>query len=191
MCPLTLTAALSFSLAGTLAANLGRVPELSLVDPAGRAWPIRDPEAKAVVLVFLSTDCPVSNRYAPELARLSREWGRGVTVYGVHADPDVTPTQAARHATEYALPFPVLLDPTQRLARAAGVTQVPTAVVLSRDGTIRYRGRIDDRHTGVGKARAEPTRRDLAEAVAEVLAGKPVAVPRTAVVGCNMPPAGP
>lgn len=164
------------------------VPDLTLTDMTGKPRSLRPAEAKAVVLLFLSVDCPVSNRYAPELVRLAGEYTKGgVVFYGVHCDPDLTAEQARRHATEYKLPFPILLDPTQELARAARVTRVPTAVLLSPTGVVLYHGRIDDRNIGTGKARAEPTRRDLAEAVAETLAGKRPSVPRTPVVGCELP----
>jgi hypothetical protein len=48
---------------------------------------------------------------------------------------------------------------------------------------VRYRGRIDDQY-GVGTQRPRPTRRDLAEALEELLAGKPVSRPVTPTVGC-------
>lgn len=164
------------------------VPDLTLNDITGKPRSVRPSEAKAVALLFLSVDCPVSNRYAPELARLAREYTeKGVVFYGVHCDPDLTAEQARRHATEYKLPFPVLLDPTHKLARAAWVTRVPTAVLLSPAGVVLYHGRIDDRNIGTGKARAEPTRGDLAEAVAETLAGRHPSVLRTPVVGCELP----
>ncbi|MBN9518220.1 redoxin domain-containing protein [bacterium] len=168
------------------------VPAMTRPDPAGKAWAVRPDGAKAVVLFVLSVECPVSNRYAPEMARLAAEFGgKGAVFYGVYPDPDVTPDRAGRHAAEYKLPFSVLLDPDQRLTRAAGATRVPTAVVLGPDGTVRYLGRVDDRHVGVGRAKAEPARRDLAEALAAVLAGKAPAVARTPVVGCELPPPAP
>lgn len=164
------------------------IPDLTLTDMTGKSRSVRPSEAKAVALLFLSVDCPVSNRYAPDLARMAREYTKdGVVFYGVHCDPDLTAEQARHHAAEYKLPFLILLDPTHELARAARVIRVPTAVLLSPAGAVLYHGRVDDRNIGTGKARAEPTRRDLAEAVAETLAGKRPAVPRTQVVGCELP----
>jgi hypothetical protein len=54
-------------------------------------------------------------------------------------------------------------------------------------GGLAYRGRIDDLYPELGKKRAAPTKRDLREALAAVLAGKPVPVPRTEAVGCSIP----
>jgi peroxiredoxin len=144
---------------------------------------------KAVVLCYLGTECPVSNSYAPELARLAGAFAaRGVRFYGVHPDPEVTAEEAARHAEEYRLPFPILLDPGQVVARQAGVRVVPEVVVLAPDGRVLYRGRVDDRYSREGKRRQEPRTRDLADALTAVLEGKPVPVPRTDAFGCPLPP---
>src|SRR5262249_3761360 len=58
-----------------------------------------------------------------------------------------------------------------------------TAYLLDDQRVIRYQGRIDDQY-GVGFQRKEPTRRDLAIALDEVLAGKEVTTKKTAVEGC-------
>jgi peroxiredoxin len=151
---------------------------------AAREWK----ECKAVVLIFLGTECPVSNGYAPEYRRLAGHYAsKGVRFYGIHPDPDVTAKIAAKHAAEFGLPFPVLLDPAQRVARQAGITVVPSAVVLAPSGRILYRGRIDDRYALDGKRRDEPKRRDLEEAVRAALAGKPPPVAETPAFGCPLP----
>jgi len=48
---------------------------------------------------------------------------------------------------------------------------------------IRYHGRIDDQY-GNGFRRDQPSRRDLEQALDELLAGKPISTPRTEVSGC-------
>jgi peroxiredoxin len=167
----------------------GRVSDFDRIDTAGTRHTSAEWRGRsAVVLVFLGTDCPVSNGYAPELRRLAGVATRqGAAFYGVHSDPDVTAAQAAAHAREYGLDFPVLLDADQRLARQAGVTHMPHAVVLTPDGVIRYRGRIDDRYTAAGKRRDEPRVRDLEEALRAVAGGRPVAVAETKPFGCPLP----
>src|SRR5579883_1574004 len=120
----------AFALA-TLPDVAPRVGDFALNDAHGarhtaKEWAGR----RAVVLLFLGTECPVSNGFAPEMTRLAKAYGpQGVAVWGVHPDPDVTPEAAARHAKEYALDFPILLDPRQTLARRAGVRVTPEAVV--------------------------------------------------------------
>jgi hypothetical protein len=151
--------------------------------------PFADPATKAVVLVFVVPDCPVANGYAPEVRRIATEYGpRGVRLFLVHVDPDVTADAAARHAREYGYTCPVVLDAGHELVRRAGATRVPEAAVFTPDGTRKYRGRIDDLYLRPGKKRPEPTTRDLRDALAAVLAGKPVPRPETDAVGCDIPP---
>lgn len=171
------------------AADLGRVTKLDLADPAGKSYSLAEcREAKAVVLIFLGTECPVSNGYAPELARLAKRYGEaGVRFFGIHADPEVTADIARTHANEYGLPFSILLDPKQKLAGEARATTMPEAVVLKADGQILYRGRIDNRYTAEGKRRDQVTVHNLAAALDAVLAGKAVAHAETKAFGCPLP----
>ncbi len=158
-------------------------------DASGRDQRPFDVErGRAAVLVFIAVDCPVSNGYAPELSRLAGEYAaRGVAFYFVHSDPDATAEVADRHAKEYGFTAPVLTDPAGTLARRVGATRTPEAAVVDPDGAVRYLGRIDDRYADVHKPRPEPRRRDLREAIEDVLAGRAVRVPRTEVVGCDIP----
>jgi peroxiredoxin len=145
-------------------------------------------DKKAVVLVFLGIECPVSNGYSPEYRRLAEGYaGRGVLFYGIHPDPEVTAEIAAKHAAEFRLPFAVLLDPTQGVATQAGIKVVPEAALLSPQGRVLYRGRIDDLYTADGKRREQPKTHDLEEALKAVLAGKAPPVARTQAFGCPLP----
>jgi hypothetical protein len=158
-------------------------------DPAGlTAQPWFDPEAPATVLVFTRDDCPISNRYAPELARLHDELSpRGVRFLRVYPDPDATPETMTAHGERFSYPFDAVADPDHRLVAAVGATITPEAAVLDAAGELVYRGRIDDRWVSFGQARQEPTRRDLEDAVESLLAGDPPAGPvTTEAVGCYL-----
>jgi len=190
--------------AGAWAATRERVPrgvapesvrvvrDVSLADTRGRIHGLAEwRDRRAVVLLFLGTECPISNGLAPEMAAMASAYGpRRVAFLGIHPDPDVTAEVAGRHAAEYGLNFPILLDPAQELAAQAGVTHTPEAVVLDGDRRILYRGRIDDRFAEPGKGRAEPAVRDLRAALDAILAGKAVPVAETKPVGCPLPRAG-
>ena len=173
-------------------AKLPRVPAVTLADADGKEHtPAGGPKCQAVVLFFLDTECPVSNGYAPTMIALAgKHKPDEVRVFGVISDPGTTAAAARKHAGEYKLPFPVLLDPRQALARPAGVRVVPEAVVLAPNGDVLYRGRIDDRYSTTGKRRDEPTAHDLADALTAVLAGKPPTVCETKAFGCPLPKPG-
>jgi peroxiredoxin len=171
------------------ASGAAQIDRFSLTDIQGaKHTPAEWRGKKAVLLLFIGTECPVSNFYSPDMQQLAARYsGRGVACYGVHADPSVTAEQAAAHAKDYGLPFAILLDPEQALARMAGARVTPEAVVASPDGKVLYRGRIDDRYSLDGKRRDEPTTHELVDALEAVLAGKKPAISRTQAFGCPLP----
>jgi peroxiredoxin len=141
-----------------------------------------------VVLLFIGTECPVSNGYAPEMARLAREFGpRGFLFYGVHSGRNVTAASAATHQAEYDLPFPVLLDSDHVVARQAGARVTPEAIVVLPDGQVLYRGRIDDRYTASVSKRSQPRNRELQSALEAILADESPTVAVTQPFGCPIP----
>lgn len=141
--------------------------------------------SKAVVVLFLGTECPINNAFLPVLAGLHKEYApKGVRFLGVNSNRQDTPARVAEHARKQAVPFPVLKDPGNKVADLFGAARTPEAFLLDGSGKVLYHGRIDDQF-GIGYKRAgKPTRRDLAVALDEVLAGKPASVPRTTVEGC-------
>jgi thiol-disulfide isomerase/thioredoxin len=144
-------------------------------------------EKKAFVLVFVQGGCPLAEKYLPVLDRLDREYrDKGVQFAAVNSGPAETVTVMAAQAVEFGVSFPFLKDADCKVADALGVTRTPEVVVFDGERTLRYRGRIDDQYRPGGQ-RAEPTRRDLVEAIDAVLAGKPVTVPTTTVDGCLLP----
>ena len=143
--------------------------------------------AKATVLLFLLPDCPIANYFTPEIERVRKDYAaKGVAFFVVHCDPDVTAAQAKKHARDYGLQCPVLLDPRHVLANRAGASKAPEAAVLTPAG-VAYRGRIDDSYLDFGKRREVPTRRDLRLALDAVLAGKKPSPSTTPVIGCDLP----
>jgi thiol-disulfide isomerase/thioredoxin len=139
---------------------------------------------RALVLVFLGTDCPISNLYLPGVLELEKKYrARQVLFLAVYANEREDLDQVAMHAYDRDIPFPVLKDFGQRLADGLGVQRVPTVVVLDKDFILRYRGRVDDRY-GVAFRRPQATRDDLAQALDEVLADKKVRVAETEPDGC-------
>ncbi len=169
----------------------GNAPRLdfTLRDATGKTHTAAELSAhKATVLLFVATDCPNSNTYAPLLTRLYRDYGpRGVLFWSVYSDPADTAQKVRQHDADYSLPYPALLDPRQLLARHTGARSTPEAVILDPDGKELYRGRVDDRFVAIGKTRYAPTESDLRDALEAVLAGRPVAHPVTKVLGCAIP----
>lgn len=143
------------------------------------------PGTKATVLIFVSSTCPVSNRYAPDLRKLHDDYARqGVAFWLVYPDPADTAKDIQEHIAEFTLPGTPLPDTKHVFVKRAGATITPEAAVYNSRGQLTYRGRIDDRYSAVGIERAAATRHDLADAIAATLAGKTIKNNRTQAVGC-------
>ncbi len=150
----------------------------------GKPWSLDDCKAKAVVVVFIGTQCPINNAYMPKLVELEKEYkGKGVQIVAINANAHDTIETIRKHAKKFELTFPVLRDDKNRIADRFGAERHPTAFLLDEKRVVRYQGRIDDQF-GIGFNRPMPTRRDLAIAIDEVLAGKEVSTAKTAVEGC-------
>ncbi|MBC8002155.1 MAG: redoxin domain-containing protein [Opitutaceae bacterium] len=138
------------------------------------------------VLIFIERECPIANSYAPEINRIVRDYP-GFAFYLIQVDPDLTTADARKHATEYALQAPVIIDRRHELARLSGARVTPEAAVFSPSGSLVYLGRIDDKFAGFGKSRVEATQRDLRGALTAIASGQPVPVARTKAIGCYIP----
>jgi hypothetical protein len=158
----------------------------NVVDLDGKSFdPLAQESAKITVLIFTRTDCPISNRFAPEIGRLYETFHpRGVEFYLVYVDPHEEPRAIRRHLAEYRYRCPALRDPRHILVALCQATITPEAVVFSSDHQIAYQGRINDLYVDLGSSRPQPTTNDLADAIEATLAGQPVANPRTQPVGC-------
>jgi peroxiredoxin len=163
-----------------------RLPQFSLADTAGAMHsPAEWSGKRAVVLFFLTTDCPLCNNYVPELNRIAQAFSpRGVGFYGVQGDATVPDADVRRHVKDYAYTFPYLFDPHESLAAYTGATSTPEAAVLSPDGQLLYLGRIDNRLEDFGKQRVQVTEFDLRDTLEAILDGKPVPHARTRALGC-------
>jgi len=147
--------------------------------------PFRTTNSSATVFIFVATDCPISNRYAPEVRRIHAEFTpRRAAFWLVYPDRDTTAAAIQKHLKDYGYSIDALRDPEHSLVKLAGAKVTPEAVVFDRDGRRVYRGRIDDLYVDLGKERSGPTRRDLQEALSALLAGKPVPAATTRAIGC-------
>jgi hypothetical protein len=135
------------------------------------------------VYVFTTTDCPISNRYAPEIQRLAAKFATRVKFVLVYPVPTDTPQMIDAHRAKFGYQLPFVRDLKQQLVKQTGVTVTPEVAVM-RGGRRLYRGRIDDRYIEFGRDRPVPTTHDLEDALEAILAGRPVAQPETRAVGC-------
>lgn len=164
------------------------VSEVSLNDLDGQPRnPLELVGARANVVIFITNDCPIANSYAPEIKSIISDYSPdGAAFFLVHVDADLTVEQAKKHAVDYGYDCSILRDPHHQLVSKLEAEFTPEAFVLTSGGVL-YRGRIDDLYADLGKKRRKARTRDLRDAIESVLAGKPVANPKTTAVGCYIP----
>jgi hypothetical protein len=161
-------------------------PALSLVDATGVARrPLAAPDGAFAVVFLVSHDCPISNRYGPEIGRICAAYGsRGGSCRLVYVDPSLGDAEALTHAREHGHgDYPVFVDREHTLVRTLDAQIAPEVIVLSR-GVSAYRGRIDDQAVAWGVSRRQVRTHDLRDALDALVAGRTAPVPRTPPVGC-------
>jgi|SRR6516164_6133619 peroxiredoxin len=161
------------------------VTDFTLTDIHGRRHSLSDyKNKKAIVVVFVGTECPIANLYYPTLKEMHKGYAeKGVQLLAINSNDQDSLAEVVAHARERALPFPVLKDAEHKAADALGARRTPEAFLLDAGKVIRYHGRIDDQY-GYTYRRAAPAKTELKDAIEEILAGKPVTTPRTDVQGC-------
>jgi thiol-disulfide isomerase/thioredoxin len=176
-------------------------PDFHLKGVDGKFYSLADfPASTAPVLmvVFLSNHCPYSHAAETRLLPLAREFaGKGLAVVAINPNsPEgvaVTELGYSKYndsyeemilyAKEQGFPFPYLNDgDTQQTAKNYGCLATPHVFLFDAARKLRYVGRVDDsRFEEVKTVKSL----DARNAVVEMLAGKPVTVATTTVVGCS------
>lgn len=180
--------AVSFAAGQARASGAAESP-VRLLDLAGqRVDPFGEVEKKAIVFLFVRADCPISNRYAPEVRRLVQRFAsEGVAFKLVYVDPSETPEQIREHMREYGYHMSALRDNEHALVQLTGAKVTPEAIVFIRGESgarMVYRGRIDDQYVDFGKTRPAPTTHDLEDVLQAIVQGKTLALQTTHAVGC-------
>jgi len=161
------------------------IGEFTLQDHLGTTYSLSQwSERRAIVVVFLGTECPLAKLYGQRLTEMAAEYeSQGVQFVGINSNRQDTLAEMTHYARTHEITFPLLKDPDNTVADLFGATRTPEAFLLDEHNKIRYQGRIDDQY-GVGYARASATHNELGNAIDELLAKQRISVPQTTAVGC-------
>jgi hypothetical protein len=159
---------------------------LAMLDDTGAVCrPMELNGAKAAVFIFLETECPISNSYAPEINRIVADYsGKGINFYMVYPESGMTNEQVKQHADAFGFRCPALMDGEHLLTNLFHVSVTSQSVIVGANGKVLYNGRIDDLYLDFGKKRFAPTTHDLRDALDAIIAARPVPTPITKAVGC-------
>jgi peroxiredoxin len=142
---------------------------------------------KALLVMFICKHCPYVLHVKPALIPLGRDYAdRSVGIVSISSnDPQRYPEDAPERLAELAreLPFPLLYDETQEVAKAYRAACTPDFFLFNEQRQLVYRGQLDDSRPG----NKQPlTARDLRAAIDAVLSGKQVNPDQRASVGCSI-----
>ena len=140
---------------------------------------------QTLVAIFMRTDCPIGNRYAPKISRLAAEFQSAELQFAlVYPDPHESAKKIRQHLDTYSLDLAAYRDPHRTLVAQAQATVTPEAAVYDRQRRLIYRGRIDDQFVDFGKARPAPTKNDLRDVLVAIQEGREIEPATTRAIGC-------
>lgn len=154
-------------------------------DLAGKAVdPFKSAGGKIVVLIFVRTDCPVSNRYAPTIQKLSEQHASKAAFWLVYPSKSESAETIRKHELEYGYKIPAVRDPQHVLVKESRAEITPEAAVFDASRKLIYHGRIDNLYEDIGRARSVATTHELKDAISAALGGKSLAAESSHAVGC-------
>jgi mono/diheme cytochrome c family protein len=162
-----------------------KIENVTFTTLEGKQLPLGEiKEKKAVVVAFLSFDCPVSNSYVPLLNEMHTELSsKGVEFLAV-CTSDESAAELQKKVAAFKIPYPICQDVKLTVVDAFKATTTPEVFVLDHNHVLRYRGRIDDGFSARLKRNPKVSEFDLKNALEDLLAGKPVRTPATTAIGC-------
>lgn len=156
-----------------------------VIDLAGKPVdPFAVARGKAVVLIFVRTDCPISNRYAPAIQQLSKQHAEKAEFFLIYPDKKESAEAIRKHDQEFGYRIASLRDPRHVLVKRSRARITPEVAVFDAERKLIYHGRIDNLYEDFGHARKSATTHELEDAVQAAINGKPLSTDATSAVGC-------
>ena len=163
------------------------IADFTLPDASGAAHTLASLHgSKGTVLIFIATQCPVSNGYNERMEKLAQDFkARGINVIGINANSTESAADVKDHAAKNNLTFTILKDNGNKVADQLGATRTPEAYFLDAGNKLLYHGRIDN-----SRDITQVNSSELRDALEATLAGKPVPKATANAFGCSIKRSG-
>ena len=173
----------SFSSGQSVLGEVNKVDDFSLKDYNGKEFSLSDfKDSKAIVVIFVATECPVSNAYNSRMESIYNDYkNKNVTLVGINSNKAEDIGRIKEHAKSKGLTFPILKDEKNIIADKFRASVTPEVFVLNNNFEVLYHGRIDD-----SRDESDVEKKDLRNALDEILSGKQVSNPVTKAFGCTI-----
>jgi peroxiredoxin len=174
----------------------------SLDIPLGTKMPkfiLRDPNGviqvsdyaigkKGLLIMFTCNHCPYAKAVWPRMIRLGTYAQKnGVNALAINPNinpdyPDDSPAEMQKKIKEWEIPFPYLIDNTQKTAHEFKAQCTPDIYLFDAAQKLVYHGRVDDNWQDESKV----TKEELKEAIINLIEGKPISANQIPSMGCSI-----
>lgn len=172
-----------FAASLTYAGDVTKIENFKLKDYNGKEHQLSDfTNSKAIVIMFIATQCPVSNDYNTRMVEIYNDYkDKDIIFIGINSNKQESISEIKEHASKNNLEFTILKDEKNIIADKFEATVTPEIFVLNNNFEILYHGRIDD-----SRKIDNVKEKDLRNALNEILEGKEVSVKKTKAFGCTI-----
>ena len=163
--------------------NSVTIENFTLFDYLGNQHSLSDyTNSKAIVILFIATQCPVSNAYNSRMEELFLEYKeKDIAFLGINSNKEEVVSEIEEHAKENGLSFTILKDEKNIIADKFEASVTPEAYILNKEFEFLYHGRIDD-----SRRESDVSTTDLKNALDEIISDKKVSDPETKAFGCSI-----
>lgn len=156
--------------------------KFSLSDYNNKLYSLEDfTNKRAIVIMFVSTNCPVSNAYNGRMAQIEKDLGDEFAFVGINSNKNENIAEIKQHAADNNLKFVILKDSNNVVADKFEASFTPEVYVLNNDLELLYHGRIDD-----SRKIENVSVSDLRNVLNEIKMGKKISVTETKAFGCSI-----
>ena len=164
-------------------------PDFALAGSDGRVYTLDSfSQAKGLVIFFTANHCPFVKNSDPVTRRVAEKFkDKGIAFVGINSNSENAYEEDSFYhmvlrMDEERFPWVYLRDESQDVARAYGGLRTPHFFVFDAERKLIYTGRELDNPLEPEKAAVN----DLENALSQFVDGKPITVPVTNPIGCNV-----
>jgi len=140
-------------------------------------------DKKNLVIMFLGTDCPITQKYITRIRAIVEKFDATVEFYGVFPS-QFSLKEIKAFQKEYKIDITFLSDYEMKLAKHLGATVTPEVYLIDKDFQIQYQGAIDNWFYELGKSRLNTTEQYLIDALVAIGSGEAPPIKKTEAIGC-------
>ncbi|WP_432411816.1 redoxin domain-containing protein [Rasiella sp. SM2506] len=144
---------------------------------------ISENKKKTYVVIFLGTDCPISQKYVHTLREMHTNYANDITLFGIVPN-NFSDKKISAFKNDFKIPFEILRDADNKFAKEFNATVTPESFLFDSNGIVYYDGAIDDWFYALGRNKLKPNNTYLINAIEDLINGRPILANHIDAIGC-------